>query len=180
MNSKNKTDESNEFLQAMKGVKRLKNDRFDLKNQVKKKPAFFNRLKEAVEIPDQLSDEWEIAPVGYEEIIKFAKDGISYKQMHQLKTGNILVEDHLDLHGLSIPESRQLIVEFLHFTKMTGARCVRIVHGKGYKATQHYPVIKNKVNSWLRQHPDVLAFHSATPKDGGTGAIYVLIKRLHD
>jgi len=180
MSLKNNPDEQNEFLREMTGVKRLQSNRFNLKAQIKKKPAYFKQQKELHTIPDRLSDEWEIAPVGYEETIKFSQDGIGYKQMHQLKTGNVIVEDHLDLHGLSIPQARKLIVEFLHFAIRTGARCVRIVHGKGYKAAQHYPVIKNKVNSWLRQHPDVLAFHSAIPKDGGTGALYVLLKRHQD
>jgi len=180
MSLKNNPNQQSEFMREMENVKPLKNNRFNIKAQIKKKPAFFNQRQEPHEIPDQLSDEWESTPVGYEESIKFSRDGIGYKQMHQLKTGNMIIEDHLDLHGLSIPQARKLIVEFLHFSQRTGARCVKIVHGKGYKAAQHYPVIKNKVNSWLRQHPDVLAFHSAIPKDGGTGAVYVLLKSLHD
>lgn len=185
MNSKKdiqrKTKQGSEFLDAMQGVKPLKkNDRIDLQAQQKKKPAFFKKQQEFEPIPDQLSDEWEVAPVDYEETIKFAQDGIGYKQMHALKTGNVIVEDHLDLHGYTIQEARQVLVEFIHFAQTTGARCVRIVHGKGYKAAQRHPIIKNKINSWLRQHPDVLAFHSATPKDGGNGAVYVLIKRLQE
>jgi len=112
MNSNNSSNEKNEFLQAMQGVKRLKNERYNVKAQVKKKPAYFKHHRETENIPDHLSDQWEFEPVGYEEIIKFSRDGISYKQVHQLKTGNILVEDHLDLHGLSIQESRQLLLNF--------------------------------------------------------------------
>jgi DNA-nicking Smr family endonuclease len=56
--------------------------------------------------------------------------------------------------------------------------CIRIIHGKGKRSRNNKgPVIKTKVNHWLRQRDDVLAFCSARPIDGGTGAIYVLLRR---
>jgi DNA-nicking Smr family endonuclease len=54
---------------------------------------------------------------------------------------------------------------------------VRIIHGKGNRSNHKGPVIKTKINNWLRQHERILAFHSARPVDGGTGAIYVLLRR---
>jgi DNA-nicking Smr family endonuclease len=54
--------------------------------------------------------------------------------------------------------------------------CVRIIHGKGLRSRHKGPVIKTKVNTWLRQRDDILAFCSARPVDGGTGAIYVLLR----
>jgi DNA-nicking Smr family endonuclease len=56
-------------------------------------------------------------------------------------------------------------------------RCVRIIHGKGKSSEGKLPVLKGKVNSWLRQRDEVIAFCSARPSDGGTGAVYVLLKR---
>ena len=61
--------------------------------------------------------------------------------------------------------------------RAAGKRCVRIVHGKGLSSEGKLPVLKVKVNSWLRQKDDVLAFCSARPQDGGTGAVYVLLKK---
>jgi DNA-nicking Smr family endonuclease len=55
-------------------------------------------------------------------------------------------------------------------------RCARIVHGKGNGSWQKQPVLKVKLNHWLRQRDEVLAFCSARGNDGGTGAVYVLIK----
>lgn len=56
-------------------------------------------------------------------------------------------------------------------------RVVRIIHGKKNSSEGKMPVLKGKVNSWLRQKSEVLAFCSARPNDGGTRAVYVLLKR---
>ncbi|NIW87182.1 MAG: DNA mismatch repair protein MutS, partial [Gammaproteobacteria bacterium] len=56
-------------------------------------------------------------------------------------------------------------------------RCVRVVHGKGHGSLHKLPVLKTKVQGWLRQRDEVLAFCSARPVDGGTGAVYVLLKK---
>ena len=55
-------------------------------------------------------------------------------------------------------------------------RCVRIIHGKGSRSEEGQPVLKHKVNYWLRCRDEVLAFTSATGRDGGTGALYVLLR----
>jgi len=55
-------------------------------------------------------------------------------------------------------------------------RCARIIHGKGIRSSSAQPVLKQKVNYWLRLHDEVLAFCSATRGDGGTGAVYCLLR----
>jgi len=52
---------------------------------------------------------------------------------------------------------------------------VHIIHGKGYRSENSHPVLKNNLNQWLRQHRDVQAFCSASAKDGGAGAVLVLL-----
>ena len=79
---------------------------------------------------------------------------------------------------MTILIARQSLSEFLRRRRLSGARCVRIIHGKGRGSAQGLPVLKNKVNYWLQQRDDVLAFCSARPVDGGTGAVYVLLKRM--
>ena len=79
-------------------------------------------------------------------------------------------------HGLSRAQAQQQLLKFLHLSSQNGWRCVRIIHGKGYRSPDNQPILKNSVNQWLRQHRDVLAFCSAKPADGGTGAVYVLLK----
>jgi len=56
-------------------------------------------------------------------------------------------------------------------------RCVRVVHGKASGASDKPALLKSRVNSWLRQHPEVLGFASCQPRHGGTGAVYVLLKK---
>ncbi|MFK5984466.1 MAG: Smr/MutS family protein [Pseudomonadota bacterium] len=166
-----------EFRDAVKGVKRLFTDRVDLQKQIKKTPApRFKPIREQQPLQEYLSDEWQNTPVEFEESLSYSDNGIDYKTMHSLKKGKITPEDHLDLHGYTMVQARETLTEFLHYAILHDIRCVRIIHGKGYKAQQTYPLLKNKVNSWLRQHPQVLAFHSAQAKDGGTGALYVLLR----
>ena len=172
---------NNEFRQSVKGVRRIFCDRVDLQQQRKKsKPVRFKINKDMTdpfEQEDFLSDEWETSPVDFEESLSFYQNGIDFKTSQALKKGKIVPEDHLDLHGFTMVQAREELTEFIHFALLHDIRCIRIIHGKGYKAQQDYPLLKNKVNSWLRQHPQVLAFNSALPKDGGTGAVYVLLKQ---
>jgi DNA-nicking Smr family endonuclease len=71
------------------------------------------------------------------------------------------------------------VKEFLHDCGHYNIRCARIVHGKGHGSWQKQPILKVKLSRWLRQHDAVLAFCSARPTDGGTGAVYVLIKKRY-
>jgi len=65
---------------------------------------------------------------------------------------------------------------FISEVRNRGLRCIRIIHGKGYGSSNQGPVIKPLVNQWLRKKAEILAFCSARPVDGGTGAVYVLVK----
>ena len=89
----------------------------------------------------------------------------------------VAIEAKIDLHGLIVDEARDKLARFLSSSVRHSHKCVLIIHGKGAKAATTKPKIKNMVNGWLRQHPSVLAFCSAIPKHGGTGAVYVLLKR---
>jgi DNA-nicking Smr family endonuclease len=89
------------------------------------------------------------------------------------------VESELDLHGLIVTEARLEMIRFLRDCQLMGGGCVRIIHGKGHGSLQKQPILKNKVNKWLRQYDAVLAFCSARNSDGGTGAVYVLVQRKH-
>ncbi len=109
-------------------------------------------------------------------VLEFSGKGISHKDMRRLKSGEFKVESALDLHGLTADEARQQILSFLDRAQQRGWHCVRIVHGKG-KHGHETPVLKNLVNTWLRQLPNIIAFSSAKPRDGGAGAVYVLLVR---
>jgi DNA-nicking Smr family endonuclease len=108
--------------------------------------------------------------------LSFRRSGVRDQTLRQLRRGRFPVEDELDLHGLSQSAARDHLVEFVAESSLMGLRCIRIVHGKGYRSGARGPVLKIAVNTWLRRHPDVLAFTSARAIDGGTGAVYVLLR----
>jgi DNA-nicking Smr family endonuclease len=107
----------------------------------------------------------------------FSRPGIQKQTLRKLRRGQINIEDELDLHGLTVEMARSALYDFLADCHSHSQRCVRIIHGKGIGSENKQPIIKNKVNNWLRQRDDVLAFCSAQQADGGTGAIYCLLKR---
>lgn len=106
----------------------------------------------------------------------YVAPGLQNSLLRQLRRGRFALQGELDLHGLTAPEARVAVWEFLAHARAGGKRCLRIVHGKGHGSHQRRPVLKNKVNLWLRQREDVLAFCSARAADGGTGAVYVLLR----
>ena len=129
-------------------------------------------------LDDMFSDDFCPEDVETGEELLFSRAGLQTRLMRQLRRGQLSVRAELDLHGYTVLEARQAVTEFLRDSLRHGDRCVRIVHGKGFGSKQKLPVLKNKVNAWLQQRDEVLAFCSARPVDGGTGALYVLLKRL--
>jgi DNA-nicking Smr family endonuclease len=111
------------------------------------------------------------------EALDFALPDLPWRTRQKLKRGRFGWEEGLDLHGYTLEEARAELEAFLRDAVTAQRRCVLIVHGKAWGATSDYPVIKSHVNAWLREWPSVVAFCSATEIDGGTGAVYVLLRR---
>lgn len=107
----------------------------------------------------------------------FVRPGVQQRLMHDLRRGHLPPQEVLDLHGLRVAEARDLLQQFLAYAKHHRLRVVQIIHGKGFGSNSRQPVLKQKVNQWLRQPDQVLAFCSAPAFDGGTGAVYVLLSR---
>ena len=105
----------------------------------------------------------------------YAKPGVQERVLRKLRRGHFSVGAELDLHGMRSEAARQALAEFLREVRGGRIRCVRIIHGKGYRSGPRGPVLKQKLNGWLRQRHEVMAFCSARPADGGTGAVYVLL-----
>ena len=108
--------------------------------------------------------------------IKFCRAGDGDSKFKRLRQGKYKIEDELDLHGMKIEEARKELAMFLEQCKHRSIFCVLIIHGKGYGSKNKSPIIKNKLNQWLRHHDMVWGFCSAQPSDGGTGAIYLCFK----
>lgn len=110
------------------------------------------------------------------DVIQYSRPGVRKTVMRKLKRGQYRVGGELDLHGLSARAAQLALIGFIHDARSADTRCVRIIHGKGRRSSNRGPVIKPLVSAWLRRRQEVLAFCSARPVDGGTGALYVLLK----
>jgi DNA-nicking Smr family endonuclease len=145
-----------------------------------KKPRPVPRQKQIDE--QNVLDEMMDAPLDYASIetgeeLVFSRPGFQKKPLKKLRKGQYIIEATLDLHGMIAAVAKQELIQFLRMCHARQFRCVKIIHGKGLGSKDGKPVIKTKLNSWLRQREDTLAFCSALPKDGGTGAIYLLLRK---
>ena len=93
-----------------------------------------------------------------------------------LRRGHWVIQDEIDLHGLTAPEAHALLAAFLAASLRRGLRCVRVIHGKGLRSKNREPVLRNKVARWLMQRDEVLAYCQARRTEGGSGAVVVLLK----
>jgi len=132
---------------------------------------------EAAALTESLSDHvpYELAMESGEEL-RFLRTGLPTDVIRKLRRGHWRIDDHLDLHGHTVEEAREALVVFLQECRKSGARCVRIVHGKGLRSKRREPVLKGKVAAWLLQREEVLAYCQARAADGGGGAVVVLLK----
>ncbi len=115
----------------------------------------------------------EIDPL---EVISFVRGGIQHSVCKQLRLGKMPIDATVDLHGHTVDEAAETLVGFIEACADEQERVVLISHGHG--ALRGTPaVLKSCLNRWLRELEAVMAFHSAQPKHGGSGATYVLLRR---
>lgn len=115
-----------------------------------------------------------------DEFVEGSVQGLDPRVMQRLRRGDFAFRAHLDLHGLQKPEAKVALEKFLAESAKGGHRCVLVVTGRGLHSKDQIPVLKGSVQGWLtrgRAAAKVLAFATAQPKDGGYGAIYVLLRR---
>ena len=122
------------------------------------------------------SDGFEPGTVGADEAMMFARPGLQQRQLQRLRRGQLAIGAELDMHGMTAAAAHNAVSSFISRCRDRNIRCIRLIHGKGYGSGGDAPVLKNRLNSWLRQHHDVLAFCSTPVRDGGTGAVYVLLR----
>ena len=176
-----KSDEDKDlFKNAMKNVTPIKKDRKlynDDLSKIKKKITSKNINNQNYEnsmLELNISAD-EVEQLGNE--IAFRRKGVSKKILSRLKKGDYYIESEIDLHGYTVDQAKIILKEFIANSSSENIGCVRVIHGKGLGSGINGPVIKNYVQRWLGQCDDVLAFVTARAKDGGSGALYVLIKK---
>lgn len=170
-------EEADLFRSAVGPVRRLQHDRvYHPPRRPSPRPRFRELDEQAVK-REMLHGDLHPAELETGDELLFFRPGLQHSVLRRLRRGQFTIEAEFDLHGMTVPVARQALAEFLHAAGAHGQRCVRIIHGKGHGSHQRKPVLKSKVDHWLRQRRDVLAFCSARQVDGGTGAVYVLLRR---
>lgn len=165
------------FRDSVKGLKRLRQQRV-APHRSRTPPVPRKTLEDEARVREELLDhDYDSAEVELGDELLFARPGLQHGVLRKLRRGHFSVGAELDLHGMTVPVARRAVGEFLDGCLVTDARCVRIIHGKGNSTPNRPPVLKSRVNTWLQQRDDVLAFCSARACDGGTGAVYVLLKK---
>ncbi|WP_332775185.1 Smr/MutS family protein [Polaromonas sp.] len=125
---------------------------------------------------EAISDEFDVESLlDTDEALSFRRPGMGPDVVRKLRRGGWSIQGQLDLHGLRREDAREALSQFIRDAHKTGWRCVRVVHGKGLGSPGKTPVLKGKVQSWLIQKQEVLAFVQARPAEGGAGALVVLL-----
>jgi DNA-nicking Smr family endonuclease len=109
-----------------------------------------------------------------------ASPGLDKRMAARLKRGQLAIDGRIDLHGMTQATAHRALEEFLTASQAAGKRCVLVITGKGLRPTGETGVLRNLVPRWMNApaiRGRVLSFCSAQPRDGGTGALYVLLKR---
>jgi len=166
------------FQEMMEGVKPLSQEKIDPDSAPKTR-----KTKRPMKAPKQHAEfgELDYAPgVAADEILSFARDGVQQKIMSKLKKGQFPIDSKIDLHGSTVDEAGAKLQHAINVAVTNKQRCVLVVHGRGKGSFDNKPAIKTHANQWLRNSANVLAFCSAQSHQGGTGAVYVLLKRQRD
>jgi len=125
---------------------------------------------------EALSDGFDVETLlDTDEALSFRRPGIGPDVVRKLRRGNWSIQRQLDLHGFRREDARNALGAFIREANKAGLRCVRVVHGKGLGSPGKTPVLKGRVQSWLVQKKEVMAFVQARPAEGGAGALVVLL-----
>ncbi|QXL85874.1 Smr/MutS family protein [Comamonas sp. NLF-1-9] len=128
-------------------------------------------------LQESLSDEFDVSTLlDVDDQMSFRRPGIGLDVTRKLRAGHWSLQGQLDLHGLRQGEAREALGMFIRLSHRAGLRCVRVIHGKGLGSPGKTPVLKGRVQAWLAQKREVLAFVQARPAEGGAGALVVLLQ----
>ena len=169
-------DGSRIFRDAVRGVTPLRRGTPARPAPPRVRPrARFARAERAAVLRESLATEAADAELSGGEELVFHRPHVQRGVLRRLRRGEYRVQREIDLHGLTVAQAKHALREFLIRALAEQVRCVRIIHGKGLRSGHRGPVLKMAVSAVLRRTGAVLAYVSARPVDGGTGAVYVLL-----
>lgn len=165
------------FREAMRDVRRLRHT--DKQAPTAPKPparARFTRADQREVLKESLLPPADEAALATGDELSFRRPHIPEAVLTKLRRGHYVVDAEIDLHGMTGAEAKAAMREFLTEAVHRRMSCVRIIHGKGRRSGPGGPVLKNVVNQWLQRIDAIQAFGSARQVDGGSGAVYVLLR----
>lgn len=164
------------FEEAVGKVRRL-NREFAVSERPRPAPEPTQSLLDEAQVPRELmGSAIDPATIEVGEELSYLKPGLSPRLLRRLKRGHFSIADEIDLHQMTAEVARAAVKVFLDDSQRAARLCVKIIHGKGLRSRSQGPVLKGLVDGLLRRRADVLAFASAPPAKGGTGAVVVLLR----
>lgn len=115
-------------------------------------------------------------------VLDFKRPGVQNGVFRKLKQGRYEAEARLDLHRMTTRVARRELYDFIQESVRLGIRSALVIHGKGESKAEREraSILKGCTDFWLRELDMVQAFHSAQPRHGGTGAVYVLLRKSEE
>jgi DNA-nicking Smr family endonuclease len=171
------SDHDRDLFRRMVGdVKRVRTDKVHPDSERPPPAARFRREDESRVLEESVAGELDPADMETGEELMYRRPHVRPGDLRRLRRGAYSVSEEIDLHGLSAEDARDALARFLLESVERRHRCVRVIHGKGLRSGPGGPVIKRRIGRWLKRRDEVLAYASARPVDGGTGAVYVLLR----
>ena len=179
-------DETEEdiFLQAMQGVKPLKDSGRGRKVSPQQTPPDVKFTSERDQgkryLQDLVQGKVEFDIQFTDEYLQGSVRGLNHRTLRQLKSGEFSPEAHLDLHGLNADDAHSLLLHFVKENYLAGKRCLLVIPGRGKNSPAGRGVLKEQIQYWLIRDPFkrvLLAFSTAQPQHGGAGALYLLLRK---
>lgn len=176
------TDDEDFFLQEMQGVKKIQlTPKADLTQPHTLTEA--QKLRQQSAISEQITSDpnhlqhYEVTRVQPHDELGFKCHGIQDSVFRKLRQGKYPIDARLDLHRMTIDRAREAVFSFINDCVKYDLRTVLILPGKGDRNIEEPALLKSYLVHWLPQLTDVMAYHTAQPKDGGTGAMYVMLRK---
>lgn len=182
------SDEQNRFIDEMADVVPLKRE-----PRVAVRPGVGTERDSSLELRRQAAErgperdrntltDGAVVPLDSWYVLDFKRPGVQNGVFRKLKQGRYETDARLDLHRMTAAIARRELFWFLEESIRLGLRTVLIIHGKGQTSAEkeRSSILKGCADQWLRELDMVQAFHSAQPQHGGTGAVYVLLRKSEE
>lgn len=174
-------DERLDFLEEMKDVRRIKkSNRAEMQVPRELTPGHLERQRAAVDKPvkdgNPLTSN-SVQPLTAQDVLSWQRPGVQNGVFRKLKLGQYPIEARLDLHGMTVEQARLEVFGFIGDCVRYELRTVIILHGKGERNPDGIAQLKSFLAKWLPELESVLAFHSAQKRHGGTGVVYVMVRK---